>query len=229
MYKRTEISTKCHEDVYRLVPMNDVLQEVVSNSNGVSKRNRHRNRHKRRPRLRHRLEDRRLDLASRAALRHIHSTLHSAQHRACHCRPRRPLGASSGGHSYDVVPLDLSSVANVRWPAVDINSTSDERNAIKPVRKAYTPQRYKVIFQQPIDPERLARGRWSSAAEHPGDPDAGYRRYGASKLSEVMNLMASNLGLRGNLFMKAISKIMIPVANPVMTYFQPNGTLRTTS
>lgn len=34
----------------------------------------------------------------------------------------------------------------------------------------------------------IARGRWSSAEKHPGDANAGMRRYGAAKLCQVMML-----------------------------------------
>jgi NAD(P)-dependent dehydrogenase (short-subunit alcohol dehydrogenase family) len=37
-----------------------------------------------------------------------------------------------------------------------------------------------------MDTEKLAKGRWSTAEAHPGDPCAGYRRYGAGKLCEIM-------------------------------------------
>ncbi|KAI1084418.1 NAD(P)-binding protein [Whalleya microplaca] len=232
--------------------------------------------------------------------------------------------AAGAGHKYDLVPLDLCSLASVRKAAADINSrvangsippiralvlnagwqeyttstltddgfdmafqsnylshflltllllqsmdkehgriivlgswshdTTDERNKSGPLAKAYESEKYNEIFKQPMDVEKLARGRWSTAEEHPGDADAGFRRYGAAKLCEVMMMrelssriardpalssisvigldpgaMNSNLGQRGNLAIKMIFNIVLPVMTPVMTCLQPNGALRTTS
>ncbi|RYP56947.1 hypothetical protein DL770_010797 [Monosporascus sp. CRB-9-2] len=97
--------------------------------------------------------------------------------------------------------------------------------------------------------KRLARAGGAPPRSTPGTRMRGTEDTGASKLSEVMMMriardpalssimvlsldpasMVSNLGMRGNLLTKAISKVVMPVANPVMTYFQPSGTLRTTS
>jgi hypothetical protein len=52
----------------------------------------------------------------------------------------------------------------------------------------YIPEKYHQIFIDPTDTESLAKGKWSSEKEHPGDPDAGMRRYGASKLCDAMML-----------------------------------------
>ena len=52
----------------------------------------------------------------------------------------------------------------------------------------YVPEKYQQIFNNPEDTEDLAKGRWSSEKEHPGDLNAGMRRYGAAKLCEVMML-----------------------------------------
>ncbi|RYP06050.1 hypothetical protein DL764_003413 [Monosporascus ibericus] len=195
--------------------------------------------------------------------------------------------ASSGGHSYDVVALDLSSLGSVRRAAADISRRVTD-GSTPPIRalvlnvafqeftthfhgrgrlrhnvhsnyvshfllaplllpRSIDKERGRILIlgrwshklggplplpsytssaslDGPMDPERLARGRWSSAEEHHGDPDAGYRRCGTSKLSEVMMMrelsrrtaqdatlssvvvlgldpasMASNLGMRANL------------------------------
>lgn len=41
--------------------------------------------------------------------------------------------------------------------------------------------------------------------------------------------MATGLGERGNLVLKIIFKVMMPLMNPLMSMFNPNGNLRTTS
>lgn len=167
----------------------------------------------------------------------------------------------AGGHSHDLVPLDLGSLASVRAAAAGVNQrvaagtlppiralvlnagwqeyttqtwtadgfdqafqanylshflltllllasldrergrvvilgswshdTTDPRNTMGPTGAAYTTEPYRQIFaaadaDQPTDTEKVATGRWSSVVEHPGDLAAGYRRYGASKLAEVM-------------------------------------------
>jgi hypothetical protein len=54
------------------------------------------------------------------------------------------------------------------------------------ILRAYEDEKYNLIFKEPLDTEPLARGRWSTAAEDPGNKNTGYRRYGASKLCEIM-------------------------------------------
>ncbi|KAI0472490.1 hypothetical protein F4859DRAFT_484384 [Xylaria cf. heliscus] len=164
--------------------------------------------------------------------------------------------AQSAGHSHDLVPLDLSSLASTRKVAQDINKrvaegsippiralilnaawqeytthtmtddgfdmtfqanhlshflltllllksmdkkdgrvvvlgswshdTSDKRNTVPGILRAYEDERWNLIFKEPIDTEPLARGKWSVPDDEPGSGNTGYRRYGASKLCEIM-------------------------------------------
>ncbi|RYP01257.1 hypothetical protein DL764_006260 [Monosporascus ibericus] len=138
------------------------------------------------------------------------------------------------------------------------HDTADPRNKIGPYGKGYAPEKYRQIFCEPIDVESLAKGKWSSSLEDSKDPCYGFRRYGASKLCEVMMFrelsyrlpqdpvlsrvavlsldpggMASNLVRRGNrmlwFIMAYIAPILLPVLGPILTRFSPNGTLRTVS
>ncbi|KAI1754773.1 hypothetical protein F4782DRAFT_491578 [Xylaria castorea] len=162
----------------------------------------------------------------------------------------------SAGHSYDLVPLDLSSLASTRKVAEDINKrvaegsippiralilnaawqeytshtmtddgfdmtfqanhlshflltllllksmdkksgrivilgswshdTSDKRNTVPGLLRAYEDEKWNLVFKEPIDTEPLARGKWSKPDDEPGSGNTGYRRYGASKLCEIM-------------------------------------------
>jgi hypothetical protein len=67
-------------------------------------------------------------------------------------------------------------------------SIEDPRNNTGPPAKAYHREGYnKSIFTSDLwNGGDIARGNWSSAEKHPGDLEAGYRRYGASKLCDVM-------------------------------------------
>ncbi|KAK7992872.1 hypothetical protein PG988_001666 [Apiospora saccharicola] len=229
------------------------------------------------------------------------------------------------GHSYDLVPLDLGSLASVRAAAADVNrrvaagslppiralvlnagwqeyttqtwtpdgfdqafqanylshflltllllesldrergrvvvlgswshDTTDKRNTMGPTGAAYTTEPYRQIFataadqDQPMDTEKVATGRWSSAVEHPGDLAAGYRRYGASKLAEVMMIriaadpalstltivavdpgaMPSNLMReRGTPLLRFMADWLLPWLVPILSWFRPNGDFRTT-
>ncbi|KAI1875209.1 hypothetical protein JX265_004267 [Neoarthrinium moseri] len=134
------------------------------------------------------------------------------------------------------------------------HDTADPRNATGPQGKVYTRDGYKTIFtSDPWNGEDMARGKWSSAEKHPGDIEAGFRRYGASKLCEVMMMrefsrrvesdqslsrvavlgvdpgaMPSSLGSRGTLTLRMIFKLVMPLLNPIASALQPNGMLRTT-
>ncbi|KAH8156637.1 hypothetical protein CIB48_g11609 [Xylaria polymorpha] len=162
----------------------------------------------------------------------------------------------SAGHSYDLVPLDLSSLASTRKAAEDINKrvaegsippiralilnaawqeytshtmtddgfdmtfqanhlshflltllllksmdkkngrivilgswshdTSDKRNTVPGILRAYEDEKWNLVFKEPVDTEPLARGKWSVPDDEPGSGNTGYRRYGASKLCEIM-------------------------------------------
>ncbi|KAK7943734.1 short chain dehydrogenase domain-containing protein [Apiospora aurea] len=236
--------------------------------------------------------------------------------------------AGTGGHSCDLVPLDLGSLASVRATAADVNrrvaagtlpplralvlnagwqeyttqtwtadgfdqafqinylshflltllllgsmdrqhggrivvlgswshDTTDKRNTMGPTGAAYTSEeRYRQIFAgEPMDTEKVATGKWSSMVEHPGDADAGFRRYGASKLAEVMMMrelskriaadpalsaltvvgvdpgaMPSNLiRERGTPLLRFMADWLMPWLVPIMAWFQPNGDFRTTA
>jgi hypothetical protein len=54
------------------------------------------------------------------------------------------------------------------------------------VIKPYVEEKWKAIFQEPVEIEPLARGKWSVPTEEDQSGDNGYRRYGASKLCEIM-------------------------------------------
>ncbi|GAP83865.1 putative short-chain protein [Rosellinia necatrix] len=164
--------------------------------------------------------------------------------------------ATLAGHKYDLVPLDLSSLASTRKVAEDINKqvadgsippiralilnaawqeytthtmtddgfdmtfqsnhlshflltllllksmdkkngrivilgswshdTSDPRNTVPGILRAYEDEKWNLIFKEPVDTEPLARGKWSTPDDEPGSGNTGYRRYGASKLCNVM-------------------------------------------
>ncbi|KAH8670970.1 hypothetical protein BX600DRAFT_234367 [Xylariales sp. PMI_506] len=228
-------------------------------------------------------------------------------------------------HKYDIVPLDLSTLAGVRKAAAEINrrvaqgeiprlralilnagwqeyntqthsddgfdlafqsnylghflltllllqsmdtesgrivvlgswshNTADPRNNTGPVGKAYRPAEYREIFTvDPWNGEDIAKGHWSTAEQHPNDINAGYRRYGASKLCEIMfmcelarrlssdpNLsqirvcgvepgaMATGLGAHGSPVIQVIFKVVLPIFGPIASALQPNGTVRMAS
>ncbi|KAI1175714.1 NAD(P)-binding protein [Nemania sp. FL0916] len=164
--------------------------------------------------------------------------------------------AKGTGHTYDLVPLDLSSLASTRKAAEDINKrvadgtippiralilnaawqeyashtmtddgfdmtfqanhlshflltllllksmdkkngrivvlgswshdTSDKRNTMPGILRAYEDEQWNLVFKEPLDTEPLARGKWSTPDSEPGTGNPGYRRYGASKLCEIM-------------------------------------------
>lgn len=68
------------------------------------------------------------------------------------------------------------------------SSVADPRNKTGPPGMAYQREGYNrsIFTSEPWNGEDVARGHWSSAADHPGNLEAGYRRYGASKLCEIM-------------------------------------------
>ncbi|KAI0534426.1 hypothetical protein GGR58DRAFT_516144 [Xylaria digitata] len=230
--------------------------------------------------------------------------------------------AGSAGHAYDLVPLDLSSLASTRKAAEDINrrvadgsippiralilnaawqeytthtmtddgfdmtfqanhlshflltllllksmdkkngrivvlgswshDTSDPRNTVGGILQAYEDEKWNLIFKEPIDTEPLARGKWSTPDDEPGSGNTGYRRYGASKLCEIMfmrelakriktDLGLSSIGVAAvdpgamptGLTRRTSSKILKVaglIAGPLMTVLSklsPNGHYRT--
>ncbi|KAK8014186.1 short-chain dehydrogenase [Apiospora arundinis] len=137
------------------------------------------------------------------------------------------------------------------------HDTMDKRNTIGPTGAAYATDQYRQVFPdgQPMDTEKVATGKWSSLVEHPGDLTSGYRRYGASKLAEVMMMrelskriatdpalsgitvvgvdpgaMPSNLMTeRGTPLLRFMAKWLTPWLFPLVSWFQPNGDYRTTT
>ncbi|KAK8085262.1 short-chain dehydrogenase [Apiospora hydei] len=135
--------------------------------------------------------------------------------------------------------------------------STDKRNTMGPTGAAFTSEeRYHQVFAgEPMDTEKVATGKWSSMVEHPGDADAGFRRYGASKLAEVMMMrelskriaadpalsaltvvgvdpgaMPSNLiRERGTPLLRFMADWLMPWLVPIMAWFQPNGDFRTTA
>ncbi|CRG86495.1 hypothetical protein PISL3812_03501 [Talaromyces islandicus] len=142
--------------------------------------------------------------------------------------------------------------ANIR--AVSTRSTTDPNNKKGPSAAMYTPRQYQQIFNYPINTEDLAKGKWSSENAHPGDLNAGLRRYGAAKLCEVMmfrelstriekdpelsaisvvavdpGAMPSDLNRRSIWVMFLLMKFVLPLLAPLAVWLQPNGTIRTTT
>ncbi|KAI3340471.1 hypothetical protein F4824DRAFT_453464 [Ustulina deusta] len=233
--------------------------------------------------------------------------------------------AASAGHTYDLVPLDLSSLASTRKAAEDINrrvaageippiralilnaawqeytthtltddgfdmtfqanhlshflltllllksmdkehgrvvvlgswshDTSDKRNTVPGILRAYEDEKWNLIFKDPVDTEPLARGRWSTPDDEPGSGNTGYRRYGASKLCEVMFMrelakrlktdpalsamtavavdpgaMPTGLTRRtASKFLKVASVVAGPLMAVMSRFAPPNGHYRTTA
>ncbi|GAW23646.1 hypothetical protein ANO14919_132200 [Xylariales sp. No.14919] len=231
--------------------------------------------------------------------------------------------AASAGHAYDLVPLDLSSLASTRKAAEDINrrvadgsippiralilnaawqeytthtmtddgfdmtfqanhlshflftllllksmdkkngrvvvlgswshDTSDPRNSVKGILRAYEDEKWNLIFKDPVDTEPLARGKWSTPDDEPGSGDTGYRRYGASKLCEIMFMRElarriktdpelSSIGVAAvdpgamptgltrrtpSKFLKVASVIAGPLMSIMSKFSPPNGHYRT--
>lgn len=61
---------------------------------------------------------------------------------------------------------------------------------------AYVGDQWKTIF---LDAESLAKGTWSSTKDFPS-MEGGFRRYGASKLCEVMMMYVSHFCISYFLF-----------------------------
>ncbi|TGJ78439.1 hypothetical protein E0Z10_g10323 [Xylaria hypoxylon] len=233
--------------------------------------------------------------------------------------------AASVGHAYDLVPLDLSSLASTRKAAEDINrrvadgsippiralilnaawqeytthtitddgfdmtfqanhlshflftllllksmdkqngrlvvlgswshDTSDPRNTVKGVLRAYEDEEWNLIFKEPVDTEPFARGKWSTPDTEPGSGNTGYRRYGASKLCEIMFMrelarrvkadpQLSSIGTAAvdpgamptgltrrtpSKFLKAAMVVAGPLMSIMSKFSPPNGHYRTTA
>ncbi|KAI1428869.1 hypothetical protein F5Y12DRAFT_638734 [Xylaria sp. FL1777] len=209
--------------------------------------------------------------------------------------------ASSAGHSYDLLPLDLSSLASTRKVAEDINErvasgkvppiralilnaawqeytthtmtddgfdmtfqanhlshflltllllksmdkehgrvvvlgswshdTSDKRNTVPGILRAFEDEEWNLIFKEPIDTEPLARGKWSTPDSEPGTGNPGFRRYGASKLCEIMFMRELAKRLKTDPKLSAIAALAIdPAAMPTqLTRRTPNKFLKVMS
>ncbi|ORY56839.1 uncharacterized protein BCR38DRAFT_469260 [Pseudomassariella vexata] len=133
------------------------------------------------------------------------------------------------------------------------HDTSDPRNSIGPTGGAYKPEKYQQIFNDPINTDILAKGEWSSENEHPGNAEAGMRRYGASKLCQVLmyrelstrvnngpklshisvlavdpGAMASSLTRRGNFLMRIIIPAVLRLVAIFPDWWNPNGDFQST-
>ncbi|KAI9155029.1 Short-chain dehydrogenase iccH [Paramyrothecium foliicola] len=128
------------------------------------------------------------------------------------------------------------------------HDTEDPRNDAAGI---YKDEKYKVLFH---NTESLAKGTWSSPQEEPSSL-SGQRRYGAAHLCEVMLMhelqnrldkdpklsnisvlgldpgaMPTDICRRDNFFVRVmVMKVIMPVLNPVCSYFWPNGFLWTTT
>ncbi|KAI1293252.1 hypothetical protein F5Y03DRAFT_332439 [Xylaria venustula] len=135
------------------------------------------------------------------------------------------------------------------------HDTSDKRNTVPGIIRAYEDEKWNLIFKEPVTTEPLARGKWSTPDDEPGSGDTGYRRYGASKLCEIMFMrelskrlntdpelssiaalsidpgaMPTDLTRRTpHKFLRAVSVVAGPLMS-IMAHFQPpNGKYRTTA
>ncbi|KAI1084622.1 NAD(P)-binding protein [Whalleya microplaca] len=133
------------------------------------------------------------------------------------------------------------------------HDTTDPRNKMAPFENMYVPEEFHEIFKDPKNIESIAKGSWGASREIPHDPDAGIRRYGASKLSEIMMMrelsyrlpkdpelsgisvlsvdpgaMPSSLTRRGTWFLRVLIPILMQLLAPIMTWWSPNGDVRTT-
>ncbi|KAI1816594.1 NAD(P)-binding protein [Poronia punctata] len=193
--------------------------------------------------------------------------------------------ADSTGHTYDLVALDLSSLASTRRVAEEINrkvaegeippiralilnaatqeytghtmtgdgfdmtfqtnylshflltllllksmdkengrvvvlgswshDTADKRNLIPGVMRPYAEEKYNLIFKEPISAEPLARGKWSVPTEEDKSGDNGYRRYGASKLCEIMFMRELSKRIKSDPTLSSLSILSVdPGAMP---------------
>ncbi|KAK0120178.1 hypothetical protein ONS95_011584 [Cadophora gregata] len=138
------------------------------------------------------------------------------------------------------------------------HDTTHPNNKLGSSANMYAPKEFEQIFSNrkniPVDIDSLAKGRWSSKDEHPGDANAGIRRYGAAKLCEVMMFrelsrrlatdarlsgisvlaidpaaMPSDLTRRGGIFMRMLlGKAILPTLALIASAWNPNGMFRTT-
>ncbi|KAI1266342.1 NAD(P)-binding protein [Xylariaceae sp. FL1019] len=139
------------------------------------------------------------------------------------------------------------------------HDTADPRNNVPGLLNPFVTEKYSQVFKEPLDIEPLARGKWSPPDEEP-DPsnpgyksNPGYRRYGASKLCEVMFMrelskristdpalssiavlavdpggMSTGLTRRGNSVLNTVGKVLSPFMG-VLVKIMPGNDFRTTA
>ncbi|KAI1804562.1 NAD(P)-binding protein [Daldinia bambusicola] len=137
------------------------------------------------------------------------------------------------------------------------HDTTDTRNKVGPFANSYVPEEFHWIFNSPDgSTEAVAKGKWGveSGSTEEKDVCVGMRRYGASKLCEVMMMrelarrisqdpalskvavlgldpaaMRSGISRRSGWFVRIfIMNVLFPLLAPIMTWLNPNGDLRTT-
>ncbi|KAH8171053.1 NADH:flavin oxidoreductase / NADH oxidase family protein [Sarocladium implicatum] len=134
------------------------------------------------------------------------------------------------------------------------HDTAHPNNKLGGFTDVYSGKYEQIMSDYDDSTERIARGTWSSEKDHPGNPQAGLRRYGAAKLCEVMmfrelsariakdttlsqisvlcvdpGAMPSELTRRDTWYRRVvISKFMLSLAAFLCSLFWPNGPLRTT-
>ncbi|KAI1135800.1 NAD(P)-binding protein [Hypoxylon sp. FL0543] len=133
------------------------------------------------------------------------------------------------------------------------HDTTDPRNQIGPLGDAYVPEEFHQIFNDPHgSTEPIAKGKWGVQAGRTQDPCAGFRRYGAAKLSQVMMMrelsrrisqdpalskisvlgvdpagMITDLTRRTRWLLRITLQVVGGLLAPILTWLSPNGDLRT--
>ncbi|KAI6091730.1 NAD(P)-binding protein [Hypoxylon rubiginosum] len=135
------------------------------------------------------------------------------------------------------------------------HDTTDPRNKAGPFGDSYVPEEFQMIFTDPEgSTEPVAKGKWGVPAGRTDDPLAGFRRYGAGKLCEVMMMrelsrriakdptlskisvlgvdpgaMRSSLARRSGWFTRVLLvNVLLRIFAPIATWLNPDGDLRTT-
>ncbi|KAI0143032.1 hypothetical protein GGR57DRAFT_484748 [Xylariaceae sp. FL1272] len=133
------------------------------------------------------------------------------------------------------------------------HDVGDPRNNVTGLLSPFVTEKYSQVFKEPLNTEPLARGKWSPPDEEPGKSNPGYRRYGASKLCEVMFMrelakristdpalsnisvlavdpggMSTGLVRRGSSVLYTIGKILNPFIG-LLVKLMPGNNFRTTA
>ncbi|KAI1374795.1 NAD(P)-binding protein [Hypoxylon crocopeplum] len=135
------------------------------------------------------------------------------------------------------------------------HDTTDPRNKVSTFGDSYGPEEFHQIFSDPEgSTEKIAKGTFGIPAGKTEDPPAGFRRYGAAKLCQVMMMrelarrlphdptlskiavlaldpaaMMSSIARRSGWFVRVfIVQIVGPLLAPIATWLNPNGDVRTT-